>query len=92
MGDASSPEAMVRKFNKMTDVNDHTGAAILLATFLKDTKAMKCLKLVKQIHELESSMPEGIFKYRTAWTTYLWKGFSMKYPQVNRNIINNEPR
>ena len=92
VGDASSPEAMVRKFNKMTDVNDHTGAAILLATFLKDTKAMKCLKLVKQIHELESSMPEGIFKYRTAWTTYLWKGFSMKYPQVNRNIINNEPR
>ncbi len=89
-GDASSPEAMVRKFNKMSDVNDHTGAAILLATFLKDTKAMKCLKLVKQIHELESSMPEGIFKYRTAWTTYLWKGFSMKYPQVNRNIINNE--
>ena len=92
VGDASSPEAFVRKFNKMTDVNDHTGAAILLATFLKDTKAMKCLKLVKQIHELESSMPEGIFKYRTAWTTYLWKGFSMKYPQVNRNIINNESR
>jgi len=92
VGDASSPEAMVRKFNKMTDVNDHTGAAILLATFLKDTKAMKCLKLVKQIHELEGSIPEGIFKYRTAWTTYLWKGFSMKYPQVNRNIINNEPR
>ena len=91
-GDASSPEAMVRKFNKMTDVNDHTGAAILLATFLKDTKAMKCLKLVKQIHELEGSIPEGIFKYRTAWTTYLWKGFSMKYPQVNRNIINNESR
>ena len=89
-GDASSPEAMVRKFNKMTDVNDHTGAAILLATFLKDTKAMKCLKLVKEIHELESSMPHEIFKYRTAWTTYLWKGFSMKYPQVNRNIINNE--
>ena len=92
VGDASSPEAMVRKFNKMTDVNDHTGAAILLATFLKDTKAMKCLKLVKQIHELESSMPHEIFKYRTNWTTYLWKGFSMKYPQVNRNIINNEPR
>lgn len=91
-GDASSPEAMVRKFNKMTDVNDHTGAAILLATFLKDTKAMKCLKLVKQIHELESSMPQEIFKYRTNWTTYLWKGFSMEYPQVNRNIINNEPR
>ena len=91
-GDASSPEAMVRKFNKMTDVNDHTGAAILLATFLKDTKAMKCMKLVKQIHELEGSMPHDIFKYRTAWTTYLWKGFSMKYPQLNRNIINNEPR
>ena len=83
---------MTLLLRKVLNVNDHTGAAILLATFLKDTKAMKCLKLVKQIHELEGSIPEGIFKYRTAWTTYLWKGFSMKYPQVNRNIINNEPR
>ena len=84
VGDASSPEAFVRKFNKMTDVNDHNGAAILLATFLKDTKAMKCLKLVKEIHELEGSLPSGIWAYRANWSTQLWQVFSKKYPQVKQ--------
>jgi hypothetical protein len=84
--DASSPETMVRKFNKMTDVNDHTGAAILLATFLKDTKAMKCLKLVKQIHELENSMPSGIGEYRAKLSKQLWEVFSKKYPKVDQDM------
>lgn len=82
VGDASSPEAFVGKYNKMTDVNDHTGAAILLATFLKDTKGMKCLKHVKEIHELEGAMPPDIGAYRAKWSMQLWKDFSKKYPQV----------
>ena len=99
VGDASSLEAVVRKYNKMKDSNDPNGAAMLLANFLQNKKAIKCLKLAKQIHELEKTMPEeikdrktdgfnvvDIFKYAERWTSYLWRDFAIKYPKVDRNM------
>ncbi len=92
------PEAMVSKFNKMKDA-DPDGAAMILANFLKNKKAIKCLHLAKQIHDLEKAMPEeikdrktdgfnvvDISKYTARWTSYLWRDFAMKYPKVDRNM------
>ena len=99
VGDASSLEAVVRKYNKMKDADDMDGAAMLLANFLQNKKAIKCLKLAKQIHESEKAMPEeikdrktdgfnvvDIFKYTARWASYLWKDFAIKYPKVDRNM------
>ena len=92
-------KTMIYFFNKMKDSNDPNGAAMLLANFLQNKKAIKCLKLAKQIHELEKTMPEeikdrktdgfnvvDIFKYTARWASYLWKDFAMKYPKVDRNM------
>jgi len=96
--DKASPEAMVSKFNKMKDA-DPDGATMLLANFLQNKKAIKCLLLAKQIHESEKAMPEeikdrktdgfnvvDISKYTARWTSYLWRDFAMKYPKVDRNM------
>jgi|APGre2960657468_1045069.scaffolds.fasta_scaffold66104_2 hypothetical protein len=97
VGDASSPEAVASKYNKMKDADDIDGAAMLLANFLQNKKAIKCLRLAKQIHESEKAMPEeikdrktdgfnvvDIFKYSARWSSYLWKDFAIKYPQVKQ--------
>ena len=99
VGDASSPEAVASKYNKMKDADDIDGAAMLLANFLQNKKAIKCLRLAKQIHESEKAMPEeikdrktdgfnvvDISKYTARWTHYLWRDFAMKYPKVDRNM------
>ena len=92
-------KTMIYFFNKMKDSNDPNGAAMLLANFLQNKKAIKCLRLAKQIHELEKTMPEeikdrktdgfnvvDIFKYAERWTSYLWRDFAIKYPKVDRNM------
>ena len=95
----AAAKTMIYFFNKMKDSNDPNGAAMLLANFLQNKKAIKCLRLAKQIHELEKTMPEeikdrktdgfnvvDIFKYTARWASYLWKDFAMKYPKVDRNM------
>ena len=79
----------------MKDADDPNEAAMLLANFLQNKKAIKCLLLAKQIRELEKTMPEeikdrktdgfnvvDILKYTQRWRSYLWRDFAMKYPQV----------
>jgi len=57
-------QPIVDKIAKLTDRNDHTGSVLELATFLHDTKAIKLLQAVQQIHNVEGSMPSEISKYR----------------------------
>ena len=95
LNEALSPEAIVSKYNKMKDADDPNEAAMLLANFLQNKKAIKCLLLAKQIRELEKTMPEeikdrktdgfnvvDILKYTARWRSYLWRDFEIKYPQV----------
>ena len=99
LNEASSPEAIVSKYNKMKDADDPNEAAMLLANFLQNKKAIKCLLLAKQIRELEKTMPEeikdrktdgfnvvDILKYTARWRSYLWRDFEIKYPQVKKGM------
>ena len=79
-------KTMIYFFNKMKDSNDPNGAAMLLANFLQNKKAIKCLKLAKQIHELEKTMPEEINRLVTdAITNYFFTTSEV----ANQNLLNS---
>ena len=64
VNEALDIQPIVDKITKLTDRNDHTGSVLELATFLHDTKAVKLLQAVQQIHNVEGSIPSEISKYR----------------------------
>lgn len=57
-------ESVAAKIADQTDSNDHTGAVVTLAEFLKNPKLLKCAQAVKTIHDIEGSLPDGIDVYR----------------------------
>ena len=78
---AMSPAALfMHKFDQLENDNAHGAAALLLAKFMGNSKAVKCIELVNRIHETEGSIPHLIQQYRDAWSTRLWGDFDKKYP------------
>lgn len=78
---AMSPEALfMHKFDRLENDNAHGAAALLLAKFMGNSKAVKLLELVNKIHEIEGSIPHPVQKYRDALSHFLWVDFDKKYP------------
>lgn len=78
---AMTPAALfMHKFDQLENDNAHGAAALLLAKFMGNSKAVKCIELVNKIHETEGSIPHLIQQYRDAWSTRLWADFDKKYP------------
>lgn len=55
---------VVNSISKKTEQNDHTGAAMELAKYLKATRFIKILKAVSDIQDAEGSMPTSVSRYR----------------------------
>ena len=80
---AMTPAALfVHKFGQLENGNHHGEAALLLANFMGNSKAVKCIELVNKIHEIEGSIPHLIQQYRDGWSERLWGDFAIKYPTV----------
>jgi len=80
---AMTPAALfMHKFGQLENDNAHGAAALLLAKFMGNSKAVKCIELVNKIHEIEGSIPHLIQQYRDAWSERLWGDFANKYPTV----------
>ena len=60
---------LVSEIAEKTDSNDHTGAALALATFLKDKKAMVAYQCIEKLHDYYGSMPMELGKLRSQLTT-----------------------
>lgn len=79
---AMTPAALfMHKFDQLEDDNAHGAAALLLAKFMGQAKAVKCIELVNKIHETEGSIPHLIQQYRDGWSQRLWADFDKKYPK-----------
>jgi len=80
---AMTPAALfMHKFGQLENDNAHGAAALLLAKFMGNSKAVKCIELVNKIHEIEGSIPHLIQQYRDGWSERLWGDFAIKYPTV----------
>lgn len=78
---AMTPAALfMHKFDQLENDNAHGAAALLLAKFMGQPKAVKCIELVNKIHEIEGSIPHLIQQYRDRWSERLWADFAKKYP------------
>lgn len=62
--EAVDVDSVVDKIQKRTDANDHTGAAMVLATYLKSSKMKKILDAIESIQDAEGSIPPQIRDYR----------------------------
>ena len=78
---AMTPAALFRhEFDKLENDNHHGAAALLLAKFMRHSRAAKCIELVNKIHEIEGSIPYPIQQYRDQWSQRLWADFDKSYP------------
>lgn len=57
-------DKLVKSISKKTSDNDHTGAAIELAKFLRNNNAVKILDSINDIHHIEGGMPLQLLQYR----------------------------
>lgn len=78
---AMTPAALFRhEFDQLENDNHHGAAALLLAKFMRHSRAAKCIELVNKIHEIEGSIPYPIQQYRDQWSQRLWADFDKSYP------------
>ena len=57
-------DADIKKIEKMTDRNDHTGSLMHLAKLLGDRKGLEALKGIMMTHKALGHMPEGLMRTR----------------------------
>jgi len=57
-------QKIIDKVAKMTDWNDHNGARIELAKWVKNKKLLKAYEGVKAIHDFHGSLPPCLYELR----------------------------
>lgn len=72
-------EKVIKDIQKKTDINDHTGAIVTLAKFLKDNKTVKLLDAITDIQKIEGHLPQQLLYYRNEITTNLLELAKNKY-------------
>lgn len=75
----------IDKIAQMTDVNDHTGAAIAGAKLLKHKKLEKIFKAIDTIQELEGHMPKELGDVRYMYQKQLWDYAKKKLSKEDAN-------
>lgn len=79
INEASEAGDIVNKISKLTDNNDHTGAAMILAKYLKDNKNVKLLDAIQSIQFTLKHIPAEILQFRTTIVSELLDGVKKKY-------------
>lgn len=64
-------QKIIKKISDLTNENYHTEAIIVLAEYLKETKAVKILEHILKIHLLVGHMPRNLMDFRTSILTDL---------------------
>ena len=72
-------DKLAAQISKLTQRNDHGGAILILAKYLKEKKYEKILKAVNDIHEAEGSLPKEISDYRYRISKQLWDLVDKKF-------------
>lgn len=72
-------EKLIKDITKKTEANDHTESILVLAKFLKDTKCVKILDAINDIHHVEGSMPYELSLYRASILKGLLETLKNKY-------------
>lgn len=81
-----TPKYLASKIEAATDSNNHTLAVMLLAEFLGGDYP-KLMSHVKAIHDLEGSIPDGIYQYRTELRQKMMKTVLLKYGAESHELI-----
>ena len=71
-------DAIVKKIDKMTDSNDHTGAVVELAKFLGNKQFITIATAIQTIHDADKGMHPGLFKYREEIRDRILNGIEQK--------------
>ena len=80
--------ADIKKIQKMTDRNDHTGSLMHLAKLLGDRKGLEALKGIMMTHKALGHMPEGLMKTRNQIYDNLMRQSSSKYSN-HKDVISS---
>ena len=80
--------ADIKKIEKMTDRNDHTGSLMHLAKLLGDRKGLDALKGIMMTHKALGHMPEGLMKTRNQIYDNLMRQSSSKYSN-HKDVISS---
>ena len=81
-------DADIKKIEKMTDRNDHTGSLMHLAKLLGDRKGLDALKGIMMTHKALGHMPEGLMKTRNQIYDNLMRQSSSKYSN-HKDVISS---
>lgn len=58
-------QKLIGEVESATDRNDHTGAMLMVANYLKNKKFIKIVTAIQTIQEAEGSMPSKLSAYRS---------------------------
>jgi hypothetical protein len=83
----------VKQIEKMTDRNDHSGAAIAGAKLLDKafggySKTVKVLEHLQEIHKLYGSMPYELGQFRYSTLKLMWKDADKKLSKEQSAAFN----
>ena len=80
--------ADIKKIEKMTDRNDHTGSLMHLAKLLGDKKGLEALKGIMMTHKALGHMPDGLMRTRNQIYDNLMRQSSSKYSN-HKDVISS---
>ena len=80
--------ADIKKIEKMTDRNDHTGSLMHLAKLLGDKKGLEALKGIMMTHNALGHMPDGLMRTRNQIYDNLMRQSSSKYSN-HKDVISS---
>ena len=80
--------ADIKKIEKMTDRNDHTGSLMHLAKLLGDKKGLDALKGIMMTHKALGHMPDGLMRTRNQIYDNLMRQSSSKYSN-HKDVISS---
>lgn len=91
ISEASDPKVikLIKDISKNTKKNDHTGAALALAKFLKNGNAIKILDAINDIQHIEGGMPLPLLQYRQEILTRLLTFVKNNYDNDTYNEISS---
>lgn len=70
---------LLEKIAELTDENDHNGAVMVLAQFLKEKKHIRIMKAIQELHDAYGHMPSQLIDLRTFELKELIKLVAEKY-------------
>lgn len=70
---------IIDKIEQLTDENDHNGAVMVLAKFLKSPQHIRIMKAIQELHDAYGHMPSQLIDLRGFELKELLKDFAKRY-------------